>query len=172
MSSRFRTFLVSLLLAIGVLCFVTACSRNTGNSGNQTTAQSAPTPGHFSTADLAKLRWIEGTWRGTGVNQAPFYERYRFENDSTLAVETFENEKFDKVTDTSRFELKDGQFGEGSRSAATELDNDSIIFYSLAKGGNAWRWKRESKDQWEAIVDWPAGKRVYRMERWTPGKTP
>jgi hypothetical protein len=171
MLSRSRTSLVMLALATGALFLAVACSKKDGSTGTQKTASSAPTPGHFSTADLAKLRWIEGTWRGTGVDQTPFYERYRFENDSTLLVENFDSDKYDKVTEVSRFELKDGQFGEGTRSAATEIDNDSIIFYPLAKG-NSWRWKRESKDQWQAIVDWPVGHRVYRMERWTPSKTP
>ena len=31
----------------------------------------------FTTADLQKLRWIEGTWRGTGDVDKPFFERYR-----------------------------------------------------------------------------------------------
>jgi hypothetical protein len=169
MASRLQ---ISFTLAIGALLLMAACSKNTGGTGKQNTVSSTPTPGHFSTGDLARLRWIEGSWRGSGVDQAPFYERYHFENDSTLVVETLDSDKYDKVSDVSRFELKDGQFGEGNRSAATEIGNDFIIFYSLGKGGNAWRWKRESKDLWQAIVDWPVGHRVYRMERWTPSKTP
>ena len=93
-------------------------------------------------------------------------------NNLPLEQTSVNSDKYDKVSDVSRFELKDGQFGEGTRSAATEIDNDFIIFYSPAKGGNAFRWKRESKDLWQAIVDWPVGHRVYRMERWTPSKTP
>ena len=42
-----------------------------------------PAPKEITRADLAKLRWIVGTWRGTGGDVAPFYERYKFENDST-----------------------------------------------------------------------------------------
>jgi hypothetical protein len=65
------------------------------------------------------LRWIEGTWRGSGVDQAPFFERYRFENESTLAVDSFSDEKLDKIEDTRRFELKDGWFGSSSYVASS-----------------------------------------------------
>src|ERR1041384_5432310 len=68
----------------------------------------------FTAADVQKLRWIEGTWRGTGDIDKPFFERYRFESDSVLAVDSFADETLAKVTDTSRFELKDGEFGGGS----------------------------------------------------------
>ncbi len=170
MALRLKSGLFLFALVTGVLILAAGCSKEAGNTGAQGAGSPAPTPGHFATSDLAKLRWIEGSWRGTGVGQAPFYERYHFENDSTLVVESFDNDKFDKVSDVSRFELKDGRFGEGNRSAATEIDNDFVIFYSLKKGGNAFRWKREAKDLWQATVDWPVGNRVYRMERWTPGK--
>src|ERR1044071_2491459 len=80
----------------------------------------------FTTTDLQKLRWIEGTWRGTGDVEQPFFESYRFENDSTLAVDSFEDEKLTKVTDTTRYQLKDGEFGgghQGFRWVATFIDD-------------------------------------------------
>src|SRR5882757_937420 len=70
---------------------------------------SSPVPIKITPADLAKLKWIEGSWRGTGGGP-PFFERYKFENDSTLAVESLADESLSKVNDVSRFELKDGQF--------------------------------------------------------------
>jgi hypothetical protein len=131
-----------------------------------------PTPKLITTADLQKLRWIEGSWRGTGVDQAPFFERYRLENETTLAVDTIEGEK---VTDTTRFELKNGEFGggsEGSRYVATALDENSITFAPVTKARNSFRWQRETADSWKAVLNWPAangkpaGERVYNMERW------
>jgi hypothetical protein len=74
----------------------------------------------------------------------------------------------------TRFELKDGMFGnsgDGSRWAATELDDNSITFSPVAKARNTFRWQRESADVWKAVLDYPAGgdkparQRVYRMER-------
>ena len=123
--------------------------------------------------DLQKLRWIEGTWRGTG--DKPFFERYRFESDSVLAVDSFADETLAKVTDTTRFELKDGEFGggsEGSRYVAVSLDDRAIEFGPGVNVNNSFRWERESKDVWKATIIFPAnakrpaGQRVYKMERW------
>src|ERR1700687_1111652 len=91
----------------------------------------APTPTQVSIADLAKLRWIEGTWRGTGDVQKPFYERYHFENESTLVVEGLTDENTNKVNEVTRFEFKDGQFcggNEGSRWCAGDIGADTITF--------------------------------------------
>src|SRR5688572_33094415 len=89
-------------------------------------------PKKFTAADISKLRWIEGTWRGSGVDQAPFFERYRFENESTLAVDSFPDEKLDKVEVTSHFELKDGRFGNGSY-VASSIDDNGIDFEPIGK---------------------------------------
>ena len=107
----------------------------------------------------------------------PFFERYKFENESTLAVETFADETLTKVEDVSRFELKDGTFGhsEGaSGSVATALDENSITFDPVGKG-NSFRWQRETGNSWKAVLNWTdktgiAKQRIYNMERW-PAKT-
>jgi hypothetical protein len=138
------------------------------------TPATLPSPKLIKAADLAKLRWIEGSWRGTGGGVPTFYERYRFESDSTLVVESFD-ETFTKVSEVSRFELKDGHFGSGagdSESVATALDDISISFAPTGKG-NFFRFQRESADTWKAILNWTnkdgvAKERVYVMER-TPG---
>lgn len=129
----------------------------------------------FSPADLAKLKWIEGTWRGTGDVEKAFFERYRFENETTLAVDSFTDEKLTKVDETTRFILSDGQFGNGgddSRWAASVIDYQGITFVPVAKARNTFRWQRESDNSWTAILQWPASddkparQRVYKMERW------
>ena len=151
------------LIALALLC-IASCA-----AGQQI---QPPKPKLITTADLQKLRWIEGSWRGTGIDQAPFFERYRFENETTLAIETIEGEK---VTDTTRFELKNGEFGggsEGSRYVATALDENSITFAPVTKARNSFRWQRAMADSWKAVLNWPAtkdkpaGERVYNMERW------
>ena len=125
---------------------------------------------NFSTADIAKLRWIEGTWRGSGVDQAPFFERYRFENESTLAVDSFPNEKLNKAEETTRFELKEGRFG-NSTYVASSIDDNGINFEPVANARNSFRWERVSDNAWKATLKWPAQgnkparERVYNMER-------
>jgi hypothetical protein len=145
-------------------------------------AQSSPAPQsrvpkQITPAELSKLRWIEGAWRGTGGGVPPFYERYKFENESTLLVETLADETAGKVSDQSRFELKDGHFGSGTAdegSVATALDDNSISFAPLGKG-NFFRFQRESDNSWKAILNWTdkngvAKERVYLMERLPAGK--
>ncbi len=142
-------------------------------AGCATAQQSqTPKPKKLTSADLQKLRWIEGSWRGSGVDQAPFFERYRFENDTTLIVDGLEG---DKVTDTTRFELKDGEFGggnEGSRYVVSAMDDNSITFSPVTKARNTFKWERVTADSWKATLTWPAtkdkpaGERIYSMERW------
>ena len=157
MTYRVTTFAVLLVLLFA------ACKRSPVAQTNRPAARS------LSTADISKLRWIEGTWRGSGVDQAPFFERYRFENESTLAVDSFPDEKLDKVDDTTRFELKDGTFGNGNY-VASSIDDNGINFEPVA-AKNSFRWERVSADTWKATLKWPAqgnkpaGERVYNMER-------
>src|SRR5678815_1410977 len=92
--TRFQTIDLGMRLRpIAVL----VCIVCLGGWAAQTTT---PKPLTLTAPDLQKLRWIEGSWRGTGGGVPPFYERYRFENPTTLIVETLEN---DKVKDASRF---------------------------------------------------------------------
>ena len=147
---------------------VLACVVCLGGWANQSQALK---PRALTGAELQKLKWIEGSWRGTGGGVPTFYERYRFENATTLIVETLEN---DKVKDTSRFELKNGEFGSGadpSRSVATALDDTSITFANVGRIGSGWKWERMNDNQWRAVIFWPAsanraaGERIYTMDR-------
>jgi hypothetical protein len=164
-----QTLLSTFILIVAFLN-ITGCAR--GRSGD--TAQSTATPAKVTANDLSKLRWIEGTWRGTGY-ESPFYERYRFENEDTLIVEYLEDESVSKVTRTTRYELKNGQFG-NDRSVATEVTDNSITFSSVANAKNNFRWQKESADSWKAILTSPATDKtstkevIYRMERWPPAK--
>lgn len=150
-------------IATLLLLLFTACHRSSNTQTNP------PVATKFTTADIARLKWLEGTWRGSGVDQAPFFERYRFENESTLAVDTYPDEKLDRIEDTARFELKDGQFGNGGY-VASAIDANSIDFEPVT-AKNGFRWERVSDDAWKATIKWPAQgdkparERVYNMER-------
>ncbi|HKP38161.1 MAG TPA: hypothetical protein VJT71_14985 [Pyrinomonadaceae bacterium] len=173
----------TILLVLALISFSTALACAAKSSGNSVSVSPTPTPTptpgatpiKLTTDNLKKLRWIEGSWRGTGKDQPAFFERYRFESDSVLAVDSFEDETLKKVTETTRFELKNGEFGggsEGARYVATSLDDNSIEFGPALKVRNWFVWKQESKDAWTAIIKWPATtdkparERTYNMERW------
>jgi hypothetical protein len=169
--------LAFLLLALVALINFAACAKTESQPAAQSSpapaASASPVPKQITPAELAKLRWIEGTWRGTGGDVPPFFERYKFENDTTLLVETLADETLSKVSDQSRFELKDGHFGysaDGSGSVASSLDDTSITFEPTGKSHNSFRWQRKSANSWKAILKWTdkngaPKERIYSMER-------
>lgn len=167
-----KTLVLTLIVSTVALVFGVACGSQPAQV-NQTPSAATPavSPKKITPADLPKLRWIEGTWRGTGEIQKPFYERYRFEGDSTLVMEELADETFSEVKDVTRYELKNGEFSNG-RYVATDLDDKSISFAPLTKGSNSFRWQSESKDVWKAILSSPgsgsnpAKEVVYKLERW------
>jgi hypothetical protein len=151
--------LAALLTGLVILTGTIACAES-GSSSDTQTPTAAPastvTPKTVTTAELQKLKWIEGTWRGTGETQPPFFERYRFENDSTLVMEELADESLSKVNGTTRYEL---------------LDDTSVTFSPLISGRNSFRWQSESKDTWKAILTLPATAKapaketIYKLER-------
>ena len=132
----------------------------------------------ITVADLEKVKWIEGTWRGSGDAEKPFFERYRFENGSTLAVDNFTDETLKTVDDTTRFELKDGRFastGEKSRWALSQITVDAATFVPIVGAKNTFVWQNNKDGSWKAVMDWPANeakpaKHVeYTMRKMTKG---
>lgn len=168
-STTYKVLIVAVLFV-----FAAACS---GDAQGEKAGAPNPsaTPGkNFTAADVAKLKWIEGTWRGMDGDK-PFFERYRIE-ETAMVVEGFEDETLAKVTDTGRFELKDGEFGktEGEkRSAASEITDNYIQFVSAVPGkGNNFRFEKQNDGTWRAVLEWPATadkparQKVYIMEPW------
>lgn len=169
-----------LSLAACAAIYCAGCSRAAKEIDRAHDAAAPPGPKTITPDDLKRLRWIEGAWRGTGDAEPPFFERYRFDGDSALIVESFEDGTLGKVTETTRFEIRNGQFGnwEGAaRWAATQLDANSVTFEPAAGARNSFRWQRgDSADAWKAVLDWPpngdkpARRRTYNMERWAEPK--
>ena len=178
MKMQNSSFVAGMLAAILLFSIVTGAGAKSVNQA-QDGLPKPPAPKRISAAELKNLRWIEGTWRGTGDVESPFFERYHFENDGTLVVESFSDGTLSKVDDVTRFELKDGQFGnsgEGARWVATQFDNSSITFEPVARARNTFRWQKVSDDVWKAVLNWPANgnnpakQKIYRMERWPTPK--
>ena len=156
---------------------------NTAANSNSAVAEGpkpAATPSNQITeADVAKLKWLEGTWKGTG-GQKPFYERIRFDG-TTMIIETYSDESLSKVDETSRFELKDGEFGHTvneQRSAASSITDRSVRFVPAAAlpgglvKGSTFRFERLDGGTWNATLEMPAtsnrpaSEKVYTMQPW------
>ena len=167
----------TLVLAIITVSFIAAACSNAqvANSDIQKPV-AQPTPSNkFTAADIAKLKWIEGTWRGMDGDK-PFYERYKVE-ETALVVEGL-NADGSPDGEPGRFELKNGEFGQGEgdkRSAASEITPDHIQFVPAVGGKmNRFRFERQSNGTWRAVLEWPATadkparQKIYIMEPWKP----
>jgi hypothetical protein len=189
MSGMFGRFNKILLFVALVAAAAAGCSKEgekPANANANTQAAESPKPAatpsnQFTEADVAKLKWLEGTWRGMD-GQKPFYERIRFEG-STMIVETLTDETMSKIADngTARFELKDGEFGNTvgeQRSAASSITDDAVQFVpappqpGAPAKGNTFRFERQPDGTWRAVLETPAvtgrpaGEKVYKMEPW------
>ena len=161
-------------LAIVLLVVVTACSQQGEAQKSGPPAWQAPPSKSITAADIAKLKWIEGTWKGMDGDK-PFYERYKIDG-TTMIVETL---KADGTLDgePDRFELKNGEFGKGEedkRSAASEITADYVQFVPAVTGkSNSFRFHRQGDGTWHALLEWTGkdGKpqqKIYKMEPWQP----
>jgi hypothetical protein len=140
-------------------------------------AQAAAADSGVSVAAFGQLRWVEGRWRGEQPNGQPFFEAYRFENDSTIRSYTYADAASTVPTDSGAITLRGGQVttgGGGARWAAAELTATRIRFAPVAGARNAFVWERTSADAWTATLSWPATAErptrevVYPMSRLRP----
>ena len=165
------------IFAVVTLSFIAAIGSDAKVASIDTQAPVAQaTPSNkFTAADIAKLKWIEGTWRGMDGDK-PFYERYKVE-ETALVVEGL-NADGSPDGEPGRFELKDGEFGKGEgdrRSIASEITADYIQFVPAVPGKlNRFRFERQSNGTWRAVLEWPATadkparQKIYVMEPWKP----
>ena len=117
----------------------------------------APIPAVVTAADLQRLRWLEGSWRGTGETGNPFYEAYRFLNDSTIQSRTFTDSTLTQAADSSLIVLSRGELtsrGGGMEWVATEIDSARVHFEPRKNARNAFTWTRESPTRWTALLRW------------------
>jgi hypothetical protein len=129
---------------------------------------------NFTKADFEKLRWLEGTWRGSdGNGQNPFFERYRFVGDGKIEIDPFSDSTLSKVVSQSNVYLENSEIIHKNGTmlwTASKLDGLLIEFAPKEKATNSFAWQKESADVWTARL---AGKdaqgkpteNVYRMER-------
>src|SRR5829696_10228602 len=146
-------FIVALFAISGLGCSQGEAQKNSAPSNGSFTAgapavspaKPAATPAtNLTAADVAKLKWIEGTWRGMDGDK-PFFERYKIE-ETALVVESLK-EDGSPDGEPSRFELKNGELGkiEGDRrSAASEITDTYVQFVAVPTGkGNNFRFVKQ-----------------------------
>ena len=145
------------LLVIGLA--LGACERGAEPGGSHAPETGpATTPGAaHSRSEFARLRWLEGTWRGSGAGQPTFYERYTFVDDSTLRAESSPDSTFPDPAEAGSIELRAGRITTGGGDmlwAATRLDDRSVRFDPVRGARNTFVWTRASDSVWTARLTW------------------
>ena len=145
--------------ALGVVLLASAC---------QPTARIEQVTA-FTTESMQKLRWLEGAWCDAGGGGTPYYEVYRFENDSSIRMTYYADSARTDARDSSRIYLEAGtiyHLAARDRWRAIEVDSTGIVFESLTEPGRRFIWRRESPAVWLATLESPSGSPlVFRLER-------
>ena len=145
------------VVVVGLL--VLACSRG-DQPATDTAIGTTPKllPGMYSLGDFSRLRWIEGRWRGsTPDGKNPFYEEYRFRDDSTIAKYGFPDSTFAKASDSSQIKLRGGVVRDESLTSsyqATRLDSAGADFAPDRGATNFFTWTPVSPTSWSATLRW------------------
>jgi len=84
-----------------------------------------------------------------------FYERYWARDDSTIAMRSYSDGTFSKVTDSARITLRGGIVADegGARWLATRLDSTGVDFASEHDASNNFTWARVSANSWKAVLN-------------------
>ncbi|HUR31588.1 MAG TPA: hypothetical protein VMZ69_09150 [Saprospiraceae bacterium] len=120
-------------------------------------------------SDLARMRWITGTWVGDYKGR-PFYETYEMSNDSTLRIVGYEH----VGTDTSSFNetfvyWKDGEYymGQGPNYKVTKLDEKEVRMMPL-QASNEILWTSVNDSTWTALLPAKTDTAFYTLRRVSP----
>jgi len=128
----------------------------------------------LSQSDFGKLRWLEGTWRGSDGKGLIFYERYQFLDGTIIEFKSFgQDQTLTRMKSKGTIVYEDGVIlsrEDSMGSIVTAIDDKSVHFLSQENLGNSYSFENESPDVWLARLKYtdshgkPA-ETVYRMER-------
>lgn len=147
----------ALVLAVG-------CSKEAAQNVDSVSAAAGtppavppPTPGTFATADFARLRWLEGKWRGFMPDGNKFYESYTIENDSTIVKYGYPDSTFTNPNDRSVIALRGttvSNDSENARWVVTRIDSTGADFAPERGATNHFTFTREDATKWSASLRW------------------
>lgn len=129
----------------------------------------------YSTSDLAKLKWLEGSWAGTAADEAPVYERIRFADDSTVQITYYRDPGFTQEFGNGKLYLSVGRvyhtFG-SNRWIATKVDGEGLFLVPQSMANNRFSWSYVSPDAWKSTMQSGVGGHqrvvVFDMKRVKP----
>jgi hypothetical protein len=120
-------------------------------SAQQSSSQRGQPKTPFAAVDLAKLRWLEGSWAATSPEESPFYARNHVANDSTIEITYYRDSSFTQPSGSGRVYLTVGRiyhtFGSG-RWGATNVDSTGAYFIPQVNAHNTFAWTYQSPNEW------------------------
>jgi hypothetical protein len=154
------------------IILVTLAAIGCGNSKEEkkeTTEQPVAVK-QYGKADLEKIKWIEGKWKGLYEGK-PFYEIYRFVNDSTLESLGYEwDGKDSSKTSFTYLYFKDGAYWLGDKQnwKVVSITENEINMLPNFEANNEVLWKYRDSTGWDAILKGKKNTLTYNMEHFDP----
>jgi hypothetical protein len=155
---------VRMVALVAAAVTVVACAREARQNVDTVAADAGrvgpatpPVPGAFTAADFARLRWLEGRWRGFMPDGKTFYESYTIDNDSTIVKQSYADTTFTNPTDRSVIQLRGttvSDEGGNSRYVATRIDSMGVDFAPERGANNHFSFAREDATKWNATLRW------------------
>jgi hypothetical protein len=143
--------------------------------GSKPPTPAAAVPATVSVEQFGALRWLEGSWRGSEAGGPPFYESYRYENDSVIRSLSYGDSTFATPTDSGTIRLTGGVVRSGSDQASwivTSIDSTRVHFEPEHGVSNAFEWIRRSTDAWTATLSHPVEGQSARIQTYEMSRIP
>jgi hypothetical protein len=165
MRLRFRAFVIAAAIATIIV--------PVGTAHAQGKRAQPRTP--YGTPDLAKVKWLEGSWVGTAPGENTIYQRFKFVDDSTVEINYYRDAGFGQQAGNGRLYLSVGRiyhsFG-ANRWVATRVGNDGLYLVPQTSARSNFAWTYVSPDAWTFTMRTGVGGRehvtVYNMKRVSP----
>lgn len=157
--------------SLGIIALaLSACTEDVVPDGAPGTSADAVQPARITAEEFGRLRWLEGRWRGAEGTGAPFFESYRFVDDSTIQQYSYADSTFAAVSDSGLIRLRGDSVTSGwpvPRYVATGISADSVHFAALPGRANDFTWRSGGHGRWTARLTWDsagvARERIYDM---------
>ena len=123
----------------------------------------------FTSQEFASLKWLQGSWKGMAGDK-PFYEAWRWVNDSVLVNFVIEIKNNDTlITESGALLLKNGLITLGQKPSqwqATRLmPNEIVLKNDSLPYSNTIVWLHTTDDHWFTILEHPKSTVYYDMRK-------
>ena len=119
------------------------------------------------TKDKHPLKWLEGSWKGMS-NDKPFYEAWRFFNDSVIVnFEITINNGDTLIKETNAIILRHNEKYYGNKTVQWKISritaNELVLKNDSLPYSNTIIWLHTKEDHWLAILENPASTIFYDL---------